>query len=52
MKKLLLIVVLLAAANSCFFRASAQERPWLKYITPSGYMQGGFSVDDSFNNTF
>ena len=52
MKKLLLIVVLLAAANSGFFTASAQERPWMKYITPSGYMQAGYSMDDSFNNTF
>ena len=52
MKKLILTFLLLMAATSSFRTVSAQERPWLKYITPSGYCQAGFSIDDSFSNTF
>ncbi|MBR1538653.1 MAG: hypothetical protein IJ636_04010 [Bacteroidales bacterium] len=52
MKKLILTFLLLVAATSSFRTVSAQERPWLKYITPSGYFQTGFSMDNSFNNTF
>ena len=51
MKKLTLFL-LLVAATSCLCRVSAQERPWMKYITPSGYFQAGYNVDDSFNNSF
>ena len=52
MKKLILTLLLLAAATPCLYRASAQERPWMKYITPSGYYQAGFSITDAMDNTF
>ena len=52
MKKLTLIVLLLAATAAFSFRAQAQERPWMKYITPSGYFQAGYQFDDAANNTF
>ncbi|MBQ1636964.1 MAG: hypothetical protein II112_05265 [Bacteroidales bacterium] len=52
MKKLTLILLLLVAAAPCTFRSQAQERPWMKYITPSGYYQAGYSIDDALNNTF
>lgn len=52
MKKLFLTILLLTAASFCFQTTHAQEHPWLKYITPSGYYQTGFSTNDSFDNTF
>ena len=52
MKKLILSLLLLAAATPCLYRASAQERPWMKYITPSGYFQAGYSITDAMDNTF
>lgn len=52
MKKLFIRILLLSVAFSFAFGASAQERPWLKYITPSGYYQAGFRMDDSFDNSF
>ena len=52
MKRLTLILLLLVAAAPCTFRSQAQERPWMKYITPSGYYQAGYSIDDALNNTF
>ena len=51
MKKLILVFALLSAAAP-FQRASAQEKPWMKYINPSGYFQAGYSSDLDFNNTF
>ena len=51
MKKLILSL-LLVAATTCLCTVSAQERPWMKYITPSGYFQAGYNVDDAFNNSF
>ena len=52
MKKLILSFLLLATASSFLQDAAAQEHPWMKYITPSGYFQTGFSTDDALNNTF
>ena len=52
MKKLFITLMLLLAATPCLFRAAAQEHPWMKYITPSGYYQAGFSVTDAMDNTF
>jgi len=54
MKKLILATLLLVAANLIAPSASAQtqERPWLKYITPSGYYQAGYSITDAMDNTF
>ena len=51
MKKLILILSLLVAGSAAF-TLSAQERPWMKYITPSGYFQTGYQSDFDFNNTF
>lgn len=31
---------------------SAQEKPWMKYINPSGYFQAGYSIDNNYDNTF
>lgn len=52
MKKLFLTILLLTAASFCFQTTHAQERPWLKYITPSGYYQAGYSITDAKDNTF
>lgn len=52
MKKLILSFLLLATASFFLQDAAAQEHPWMKYITPSGYFQTGFSTDDALNNTF
>ena len=52
MKKLTITLVLLLAAAPCLFKVSAQEKPWMKYITPSGYYQAGFSFTDAGDNTF
>ena len=51
MKRLTLFVLLLLAAAP-LFQVSAQERPWMKYITPSGYYQAGYSITDAMDNTF
>ena len=48
----MLTLLLIAAATPGLYRASAQERPWMKYITPSGYYQAGFSITDALDNTF
>ena len=50
MKKRFALVVLTAFCLA--IPGFAQERPWMKYITPSGYFQAGFALDDSFDNTF
>ena len=46
---------LLAAAFVCF-PATAQEKPWMKYLNPSAYFQAGYSFETDFNeridNTF
>lgn len=52
MKKLTITLMLLLAAAPCLFKVSAQEKPWMKYITPSGYYQAGFSFTDAGDNTF
>ena len=52
MKKVFLSFVLLMFAASFPSTVTAQEKPWMQYITPSGYFQAGYSVDNSFNNTF
>lgn len=51
MKKLLLTLTLLLAAAS-IAGISAQEKAWMKYITPSGYFQAGYQSDFDFNNSF
>ena len=51
MKKLFLTLSLLLAVAS-LAGLSAQERPWMKYINPSGYFQAGYNTDLDFNNTF
>ena len=51
MKKLMLTLFLLLAAASTV-GLSAQERPWMKYITPSGYLQTGYQSDFDLNNSF
>ena len=51
MKKLT-ITLFLALAVAMGVTAQAQERAWLKYITPSGYFQTGFNIDQSMNNSF
>lgn len=51
MKRLTLFVLMLLAAAP-LFQVSAQERPWMKYITPSGYYQAGYSITDAMDNTF
>lgn len=51
MKKLILTLFLLLATGSAM-SLSAQERPWMKYITPSGYFQTGYQSDFDFNNSF
>ena len=52
MKRLSVTLLLLAAAALLPRPAASQERPWMQYITPSGYFQTGFNVDHNFNNTF
>ena len=52
MKKLILTLLLLVAATPCFHRATAQEKPWMQYINFSGYYQAGFSITDTYDNTF
>ncbi len=52
MKRIFLTLLLLTFTAPFFRTVSAQERPWLQYITLSGYHQAGFSVDNNFNNTF
>ena len=52
MKKLPVTLLLLAMAAMLPRPASAQEKPWMQYITPSGYFQTGFSSDHNFNNSF
>ena len=52
MKKLSLIILLSFAVLASVSIASAQERPWMKYITPSGYYQAGYSIDSNLDNTF
>lgn len=52
MKKLIFTLLLIAVATPSLYRASAQERPWMKYITPSGYYQAGFNINDALDNTF
>ena len=51
MKKLILTLFLLLAAGTAV-GLSAQERPWMKYISPSGYFQTGYQSDFDFNNSF
>lgn len=50
MKKLILSLSLLLISS--FAGLSAQEKTWMKYITPSGYFQAGYQSDLDFNNTF
>ncbi len=52
MKKLTLILLLLVPAAFFPNRTQAQEKPWMKYINPSGYFQAGYSITDSYDNTF
>ena len=52
MKRLFLSFLLLTIAAPFFHTVTAQEKPWMQYITPSGYSQAGFSSDFNFNNTF
>ena len=51
MKKLFLTFFLLLATVS-LTSLSAQEKPWMKYINPSGYFQAGYQSDFDFNNSF
>lgn len=51
MKKTTMLLIL-AAALFQGVTLQAQERPWLKYITPSGYFQTGFQMNNSFDNSF
>lgn len=51
MKKIVSVVIVLAALLPGL-RLGAQQATWLKYLTPSGYLQAGFSTDQDFNNTF
>ena len=51
MKKMTMLLIL-AAALLQGVTLQAQERPWMKYITPSGYFQTGFQINDSFDNSF
>lgn len=51
MKKLT-ITLFLALAVALGVTAQAQERPWMKYITPSGYFQAGFNTNQNFDNSF
>ena len=51
MKKLILSFFLFLATVS-LTSLSAQEKPWLKYINPSGYFQAGYNTDFDFNNSF
>ena len=51
MKKLM-ITLLLALAVAPGITAQVQERPWMKYITPSGYFQAGFTMDQTMTNSF
>ena len=51
MKKLILTLSLLLSV-AALSTLTAQEKPWMKYINPSGYFQAGYSSDLDFNNTF
>ena len=51
MRKLILTLSLLLSV-AAFAGLSAQEKPWMKYINPSGYFQTGYQSDFDFNNSF
>ena len=50
--KRLTITLFIAMAVALGFTAQAQERPWMKYITPTGYLQAGYNTDQYFNSSF
>ena len=52
MKKLSVFILLLFLAAPLAFRAQGQEKPWMKYMNPSGYFQAGWNIDDALNNSF
>lgn len=47
MKHTTFLFLLLFFVTSFSFRAAAQEKPWMKYITPSGYYQAGYRITDA-----
>ena len=49
MKKTILLLFLLFAVVPAL---SAQERPWMNYINPSGFFQAGYRFDSNYDNTF
>lgn len=51
MKKILSLIIVISALLPGL-RLRADEPSWLKYITPTGYLQAGFSTDQDFDNTF